>query len=255
MDLELNPVFARRRPEKEAPDLKRGIPSRILLEHIRNTIPFVFEANPVTPYLKIVREAEVEVARHPKWEPDYVGYFRLCVAAHHTTVCSFVPTDVDNQIRSRLWHPALPTRDLEAMATFVLESRTWDFSPVSNRYASLRSRSPELSRAVMEAILDEVERQAAICRTFAEAQDGIELLRASLLIAHNVGDLDRVIDMWHLPDDDPLKRIVYKAGHERPERWGGWLVLAGQLNKAHMADENPRHFALRAARCLRRHVE
>ena len=79
--------------------------------------------------------------------------------------------------------------------------------------------------------------------------------KSATVIAHNLGDLDRVLEAWNVPDEDPLKVEVYKAGHERPERFGGTLLEAGNLNKAIMADENHRNFALRKPKCLRRSAD
>ena len=87
-------------------------------------------------------------------------------------------------------------------------------------------------------------------------------LKASASIAHNFGDLDRVMDMWELAVDDPLRLEYYKLGvspfdSNRKLRYKGRLWVAGELYKStidesSMALENHRHFALRKPKCLRR---
>jgi hypothetical protein len=84
-------------------------------------------------------------------------------------------------------------------------------------------------------------------------------------IAHNFGDLDRVVDMWDVPIADPLRLRFYKLtasafGPERELRYKGRLWTAGELYKSvidgsSMALENHRHFALRKPRALRSRPE
>jgi len=205
--------------------------------------------------------------------PSHVDYFKLCLAAHYSTVGSFVPTDVDNQIRYRLWHPLVPAEDILAMAEWVMQARRWDPRPLSTRwvensasdgrplsghdgewfsvavaaYAATRRKSAELSDRVLSAIETELAREAAVVRTFIAEENGIELLKASTLIAHNLGDLNRVIEMWNLSADDPLVKIATQTNP--------WLECAGRLNKLFMAEENHRHFALRGPKGLRQYAD
>lgn len=255
----------------------RGVRPPILIEQVRNTVPYLFDDKflPLSPFARRLRV----VAAEPERELAHDEYFALCVAAHYATVASFVPTDVDNQIRFRLWHPRLENSAIERMARLVLESRHWDVSAVTTRgvthpevpgllsghdgewfstavgaYAALRKRSPELSQVVLEQIVKEMEREAALFEAFWASRDGIGLLKCATIIAHNLGDLDRVMDMWNLGPEDALSSIAYKAGHGDKSRWRR-LTQAGDLNKALMADENHRHFALRGPKCLRRAPE
>lgn len=260
-------------------DFSRGITPDILLEHVRNTVPYLVspEAAPAqAPYLKTIQLARGDTPL------SHVEYFRLCVSAHFSTVSSFVPTDVDNQIRFKLWHPALPQDELLAMSAIACEAIDWDMTELSRRYVrgpssgqvlsgmhgewfsiavgaycALRKKIPSEASRLHALIVGELDREASILSEFVRARDGIGLLAAATTIAHNLGDLDRVMDQWDLPTDDSLRPAAYKAGHDEPSRFGGMLVLAGELNKAtiaptSMADENHRHFALRQAKCLRR---
>ncbi len=266
-----------------APESPRGVSPEILLSQVRNTAPFIFEdkmraeADPSLHHLRTLQELATQKS---SVELNHVEYFRLCLSAHHATVATFVPTDVDNQIRFRLWHPTLPVATLVEMAQIVLESHDWDscrvstrwvrsprsgiilsghhgewFSTAAGAYGSLRKREPATAQRLMDAILAEMNCHAQVFEDFREVRDGIGLLKTATLIAHNLGDLDRVMDQWNLPQNDPLRLAAFKAGHEDLGRFGGVLQRAGGLNKAYMADENHRHFALREAKPLRKSAD
>jgi hypothetical protein len=263
------------RMEAELVGLPRGVRPDILLEQVKNTAPFLFDL-PAQPYIKTLTDIRTtQSLSHPE-------YFRLCLSAHWATVGTFVPTDVDNQIRHKLWHPALSKELVLEMAKTVHESHDWDFRPVTTRwvqspvsgellgghhgewfsvsiaaYAALRRRDPDAAAEMARAVLEELAREAAIFQDLRKARDGVGMLKAATLIAHNLGDLDRVMDMWNLAPTDALRVAAYKTGHppegtQSDKRFQGILVVAGKLNKAYMADENHRHFALREPRCLRR---
>jgi hypothetical protein len=267
-------------PALEGP--KRGVSPEILLEQVRNTAAFALapDFSPGVPYLEVMRRTGPGPLGH-------VEYYRLCLSAHFTTVATYVPTDVDNQIRFKLWDPTLPIETILEMAEVVKEAHGWDTRPVSRRwvraprsgellgghmgewfsvaagaYGATRKRAPDAAAEVAGLIIREVERHAEVFQDFKQAKDGIGLLKTATLIAHNLGDLDRVLEMWNVPASDPLMEAVFKAGHGESMAGGAAtdaglrarkaLAEAGALNKAHMAHENHRHFALRAIRALRR---
>lgn len=255
---------------------ERGISPEILLAHIENTAPWLFrDRAPLTPYTSVVIEARERLVKG-KLELTHFDYFSLCLSAHYSTVATFVPTDVDNQIRKNLWHPDLPAETGERMADLVLASLAWDFRPLTARYqefqgdyvcghqgewfsvavgayAHHREKKPGLAKQIAERIAEEAEGEARLFAGLKKARDGIGLLRASTAIAHNLGDLDRVIDQWELPADDYLRSWVYKLGHEKRRGFSLQepLLEAGLLNKAFMASENHRHYPLRKPKCLR----
>jgi hypothetical protein len=254
---------------------ERGISPEILLSNVGNTAPWLFESRePLTPYTSVVIEAKERLAKG-KLELTHFDYFSLCLSSHYSTVATFVPTDVDNQIRKHLWQA--PVDVTERMADLVLASHSWDFRPLTARYQEFRGdyvcghqgewfsvavgayaahkdRKPGLAKLLAERIFEEVSFEAKLFAALRKARDGIGLLQASTAIAHNLGDLDRVIDQWDLPADDYLRVQVYKLGHERAGRFPLQEVLfeAGNLNKAFMASENHRHYPLRRPRGLRR---
>lgn len=251
---------------------KRGIEPAALLSLVDNTASFLFTPKFETlPYVQTLASARTAASL------NHLEYFRLCLSAHYGTVATFVPTDVDNQIRKHLWDENLPLATTDAMAALVLESHAWEFRPVTTRftategsyisghqgewfsvaagaYASHRQRNPNLAAELTKKILEEVRGEARIFNAFKKQKNGVELLRTSTLIAHNLGDLDRVIDQWELPPEDPLRRAVYKLGHEKHPEFGAdqaALIEAGNLNKAFMASENHRHYPLRKPKSLR----
>lgn len=257
-----------------------GIPPSLLLDQVANTAPFLFAEGFVPtadePHFATLRRARERVSSSKQWEKllSLEDYFELCLAAHHATVATFVPTDVDVHIREKLWRRAEDTDVRLAMADTVMRSRRWSNARVSARsagdgegktsghdgewfstavaaYAALRRRRPDEAERLLSAILDELLRESEIFRRAMQNDDGIEVLRVATVLAHNAGDLDRVVDAWHLDDEDPLRRNAYKVGHERKGTFAPFFV-AGIVNKAMMAAENHRNFALRRPRCLRR---
>jgi hypothetical protein len=287
----------------------RGISPELLVSQVRNTMPYLFEG--------LAQDSALGRLPPTRWVLDYAAtihgeppneagaslshfeYFRLCVSAHYLTCATPVPTDVDNQIRKKLWPENLPLEVALQMAELVLEVRHWNFEAVSARFA-FGARGTELEnqavdghlgewftlasaaycalgqyrtasglepealgqrQALLAEIRAEVNRHSEIFASLWRAQDGLGCLKASASLAHNLGDLDRVVDMWEVPVTDPLRLEFYKLGvtpydSERKLRHLGRLWVAGELYKSligasSMAFENHRHFALRKPRCLR----
>jgi hypothetical protein len=122
-----------------------------------------------------------------------------------------------------------------------------------------------MRRRLFDAISGEVSRHAEVFASLWRAKDGLGCLKASASLAHNFGDLDRVMDMWELDVGDPLRLSYYKLGSqpfdtERKLRYLGRIWVAGELYKSKidgssMAIENHRHFGLRKPRALRAFAE
>lgn len=261
-------------------DFPRGVSPKILFTHIKNTAPFIFNdncaSNSQTRYLGILKHIDQWLSKFPETELDHAAYFELCVAAHWATVATFVPTDVDNQIRFKLWHPALPLESLFSMVSLVEEALLWDSTPVSTRwvksplthdllsghngewfsisvaaYGALRKRHPERAQALAEIILKELDRQLQVFNDFREVRDGIGSLKAATVIAHNAGDFVRVMDMWNFSEEDFLRK-EFKLRESYSHLNGAFPILSN-LNKQYMAPENHRNFALRKPKALRTH--
>jgi hypothetical protein len=168
---------------------------------------------------------------------------------------------------------------IERQAELVLESLAWDYSGVTGRlvrltdgsllsthegtwfsvavgaYAACRNVIAALAKRVLEAMIKEARREFDVFAALADSGDGIAILKASALIAHNFGDLDRVADQWELAPDDPLRLSVYDAAKPGSSLFEGLLGWAGKLNKLFLSADNHRHYPLRAARALRKSAE
>ncbi len=286
----------------------RGLSPELLVSQVKNTAPYLFEGEglpeglthlePVGHLRKIYASLNLTSTQATRPESSlelsHFEYFKLCLCAHYLSCATPVPTDVDHQIRFKLWHEKLPIETTLEMAQLVLKSRTWDFRGISQRYvygsletawgtevlsghlgewftvacaaysALGRSKDPtaqKLREQILVQIIDEIHRHAEIFASLWSSQDGLGCLRASALIAHNFGDLDRVMDLWELTPIDPLRAQFYNLTSEpldshRKLRYRGRLWLAGEVYKSEiltssMAAENHRHFALRKPRALR----
>jgi hypothetical protein len=266
-------------------------------------MPYLFSDSALDgfPPARVLREAAGRLAEGETLEGlSHAEYFKLCLSAHYSTCGTPVPTDVDRQIRQKLWSASLPLSTALEMAEWVLTSRDWDFTLVSTRfvhggtgtesgiekqvlsghygewftvaagaYSAFSSRNEpeaqEMRDRLFHAIAAEVKRHSDVFASLSRVRDGVGVLKASSSIAHNLGDLDRVMDMWSLPVGDPLRLAFYKLGATPFDsngklRYSGRLWVAGELYKeklgeGSMALENHRHFALRKPRALRRYRE
>ncbi|MSP72163.1 MAG: hypothetical protein EXR76_08285 [Myxococcales bacterium] len=259
----------------------KGIAPSVLRLQVQNTASWALESHAEEPWAVALRSTDdlderlaVPEARAP--------YLRLLLAAHYATVGTFIPTDVDQQIRFHLWQGARTVEALRDLVKVVDEASLWDPRLVSAKVLDLGDgttlsghdgewlgvRAGALGRALalgddqtVEALglaLDaELRREAAI---FASCVDrsGKEKFAACVAatLAHNLGDLSRVIEVWTVgaPHARELGRRYTRLGHG-----GGGFSLevdriflrAGTLNKATMALENHRYLPLRDARSLR----
>lgn len=246
-----------------------AISPRLLLEQVRGSAPFLFDGpEPPGPRLRYLRVLRGYDGRRL----DAPGYYELCLCAHWATAGSFLPTDVDNAIRWKLWQDVQPGL-VELQARLVLEAGGWDYGPVTARkvdtpegplsthegtwfsvavgaYAACRDPFPRLAKELLDAMLAEAGRED---RAFAALKgDPLSFLKASALVAHNFGDADRVMGQWELPADDPLRRALYDAAKPGSPLYGGRLGVGGLLHQRHLGADNHRHYPLRAPRALRR---
>lgn len=252
-----------------------GIATALLVSQVRNTTPFLFEDAGGPPYAALLRAW----ATREEPEPPLFDYFQLCLAAHWATAGTFVPTDVDNAIRKKLWELPDSEAARAAMADLVLESFSWDYVPYTARrvtlpdgkllathegtwfsvaagaYAACKVSHPERAETLLETIAQEVRREADALANLRKAEAPLRFLDAIPLVCHNLGDLDRVIDVWELPADDPLRLRVYDAAKPGAAEHDPLFTMAAEINTRHLADENHRHLALRKARGLRRKRE
>lgn len=257
-----------------------GIAPNILLKNVENTAPFLFKGELDTSGAKRAFLAKLVFYKknlgHLK-NIDLTEYFHICLCAHWATAGTFVPTDVDNQIREGLWRHGEIGKHIEKMAKLTIDSWTWDYSQVTNRKAYnlarnqvmsthegtwlsvaigaycalMKNKRQALAALVAEVIIAEADKEEALLLGLREKRDTINFLRASALMAHNFGDLDRVIDQWQMSEDDPFKKRIYKLGHKLNESHSPILFYAGLVNKEFLSVENHRHMSLRQPKCLR----
>ncbi len=262
-----------------------GISPQILVTQVKNTVPFIFAtASEHTPaYIRnlIKSDALIESGKGPELHQDPFRYYELCLSAHHATVASFVPTDVDNHIRHKLWVKPYEAPTLIQLRDLIVASLAWDCRVVSTRfvqtpkhgalsghhgewfstavgaYGALK-KHPGLtneSEQFTSIIIAEINRQFAMYASFRSAGDNIAILKTATIIAHNLGDLNRVIDMWGFSEDDYLRRAIAHCFLANQGRWQKANDELQNLNRDLMAAENHRHFALRKPRALRRSAE
>lgn len=257
--------------------MNQGIAPLVLASQIANTAPWIVEASDLEPVAIARRAAEIDA----RWreDPRDGAYFELLLAAHFLTVATFVPTDVDARIRHHCWVEAEPPQ-LEAQLDVTDRAASWDPRRVSARTVTdaagdvticghdgewLSVWAGALGRALVKQEAAAIERvtacleaslskQAAVYASLERHPDRLfDLLRAATVLAHNAGDLSRVVEQWpKRPWIEPVRAHFMKLGHERHERYGGAFVRAGVVNKALTAIENHRFLALRAPRALRR---
>ncbi len=258
-----------------------GIAPNLLLKDVENTAPWLFKGEVNTEgsdraYLAklIYYKKNLKLLNHI----DLAEYFHICMASHWSTAGTFVPTNVDNQIRESLWKHQHVGRHLEKMGRITVDSWTWSYEQVTNRksynpdngqvmsthegtwlsvaigaYNALkRSRREPIAEEVATTILAEIEKEEKLLTELREKRDHVNFLRSTALMAHNFGDLDRVIDQWEMPEDDPFRKRIYKLGHQLNEHYSPILVFAGQVNKTFLSVENHRHMSMRQPKSLRR---
>lgn len=258
-----------------------GIAPNILLKHVENTAPFLFQGELDTTgadraYLAklVFYKKNLKALAHI----DLTEYFHLCLAAHWSTAGTFVPTDVDNQIREGLWRHETVGAHLPKMAKLTIDSWKWNYEQVTNRKsynpargqvmsthegtwlsvaiggynALVKNKQPALAQDVADVILAEIEKEEKLLLELREKRDHINFLRSTALMAHNFGDLDRVMDQWQMNPEDPFHKRIYKLGHKLNESYSPILAYAGQVNKAFLSQENHRHMSMRQSKALRK---
>jgi hypothetical protein len=258
-----------------APRKAPGIAPKLLLEQVMATAPWAFTIEPTLPAADILSKAGEIDAR---WRKGDAGedYFVLLLAAHFTTVATFCPTDVDVRIRQHAWSE-LAGRRLTSAIERVEEIARWDVRPVTARHVVLGKEvlaghqgewfsvmAGALGRALAlgdetaaaharDWIETELAREAKLVTLARKKGTDQQLLSVVTTVAHNLGDLSRVVETWQKTHaESELGRRYLRLGHEDSTRFDGAFVFAGELNKQRMAKENHRFLPLRAPRALRR---
>jgi hypothetical protein len=255
------------------PAVKSGIAPALVVEQVKNTAAWLWD----DPRAAAVTAALASDGR------DRLAYLELLLAAHFSTVATFVPTDVDARIRHHAWMEIEDSETLGAACAVVDRVASWDARWVSERTVAVATdgasdagsisghdgewlgvRAGALGRAAMlgataivERLVDAMDTELAREeRVFVQALESRaparRVLSTATVLAHNLGDLSRVVDAWPGKEAVVALRAKYtRLGHPDGPAKRASFVTAGVLNKAMMALENHRFLALRKPRGLR----
>lgn len=263
--------------------VKAGISPRLLVAQVDNTAGWL-RADPRAAKAVAVldRVAEAEATQRSAPSSDYL---RLLLTAHYATVATFVPTDVDARIRHHAWVAIESVEELAQACDVVDEVAAWDARIVSARtlepdeagqggsvarclsghdgeWFSVRAGAlgraavlgaKDLTERLAAAIDDELAREESVfVKAFEDGAPAKRTLAAATILAHNLGDLSRVVEAWPgRPELATLRARFARLGHPDAPSSRRSFVIAGALNKALMALENHRFLALRKPRALR----
>jgi hypothetical protein len=253
-----------------------------LLNEVQNTAPWLDkpEAPPRGDVLARARGplGFVNILDGMRFDGDAtLDYFGLCLACHHATVATFVPTDVDTKIRGLLWRLIKDPAQLDSMIELAEAFCSWDVASVSRRTVSapglglfaghhgerlsvlvaglgraIHLGRPDLADRMRERIAEEVTRESRGLQALLADGDELEVLRMAAVMTHNAGDIDQSISFWpqsaaHTAAAVDLKRLA----HENTRPWNGSFALAARIYKATLAPEGHRNYPLRPIRSLR----
>ncbi len=232
-------------------------------------------------WLRILRVAPGLIGAKPSPETR-LDYLALCLAAHHATVGSYVPTDVDSKIRGDLWRKASGTQ-LRERWELAKSAHGWSPLAVSTRVettaqglvsghdgewlgvavgalgAALLANDADITAEASTWIDGELDREVAAftaAETTARARGATDataltLVRLAWILTHNVGDVDQGLSYWVADTRQAAARShLAELAHSGPERHGGAFVRAKALYQL-VAAEGHRHYPLRAVKSLR----
>jgi hypothetical protein len=250
-----------------------------LIAQVRSTAPFLESRLPAAEpgrlielghsadgFLRILANWENILRPGLSPEEQLQDYFAFCLACHHATVATFVPTDVDTKIRGIVWRESRDTEVLRAMLRLALASRSWTEDGISIRavrgvsghngeqWSAIAgglgrmlelgdTASAEEAQAAIEA---EIDREQAVFDAVAAERDAeLDLLRLSMTLAHNRGDLTQGMGFWkRTPLTGPLMDHLSARGR--------FALAVRVYQHTGLSAEGHRHYPLRAVKALRR---
>lgn len=263
------------------------------MDLIWNTAPYLKAQLPAAPagasplnladgptgFLRILAAVSADPEEH---KDSLVWYFALCLAAHHSTVATYVPTDVDSKIRGLLWRETKEPETLrmmfrlgEAMHRWTLDGyslRTIDcgrngivsghdgewlsvMAGALGRFFALGDEEyAALARmAIHHELLREANAFVEVCLTPGRE---IDAMRVAMSVIHNLGDLNQGISFWNGPARKSESALQFeRLAQENVDGYGGIFRWPGELYKELLASEGHRHYPLRAVKPLRRAAE
>jgi len=199
-------------------------------------------------------------------EEQLQDYFALCMACHHASVATFVPTDVDTKIRGIVWRESRDPDVLRPMLRLALSARGWTEDGISVRavrgvsghngehWSAIAgglgrlleigdTASAEEAQAAIEAEID--REQAVFEQVAAERGAELDLLRLSMTLAHNRGDLTQGMGFWK---KTPVTAPLMEHFAER----GRFSLAVRIYQHTGLSAEGHRHYPLRPVKALRR---
>ena len=250
-----------------------------LIAQVRSTAPFLAERFPAAEsgrlidlggspggFLRVLANWENLLRAGLTPEEQLQDYFAFCLACHHATVATFVPTDVDTKIRGIVWRETRDPAVLRPMLRFALASRGWSEDGISIRavrgvsghngeqWSAIAAglghllelgdtASADEALAAIEAEID--HEQTVFDAVCAERDAELDLLRLSMTLAHNRGDLTQGMGFW--------KRTAANVPLMEHLSGRGRFALAVRIYQhTGLSAEGHRHYPLRPVKALRR---
>jgi hypothetical protein len=249
-----------------------------LIAQVRSTAPFLADRLPAPEsarlidlggspdgFLRVLASWENLLRAGLAFEEQLQDYLALCLACHHSTVATFVPTDVDTKIRGIVWRETRDIEVLRPMLRFALASRGWSEEGVSIRAVrgvsghngeqwsviagglgyllELGDRVP--ADEALAAIEAEIDREQAVFDAVCAERDAeLDVLRLSMTLAHNRGDLTQGMGFW--------KRTAATAPlMEHLSARGRFARAVFIYQHTGLSAEGHRHYPLRPVKALR----
>lgn len=257
-----------------------------LVEWVENTAPFLFTSPANSPRVALHELDFAAILQTVKqgydWPEDHeayvLDYFALCLACHHATVATFIPTDVDSKIRGLLWRDAKSPDTHRRMFAVAQRAMAWPLDQVSRRYTEVAGRGPvsghngeqlsvllgalqaflrhndtEYAEQATAAIEAELEREAAEWQHALETRGAeLDALRIAMSLTHNAGDIDQGLSYWPKAElFNAPRRAFGRLAHENTKPFGGAFAAAARVYKQLLASEGHRHYPLRSIKELR----
>ena len=270
--------------------IKGFVAPQTLVNEVQNTAPWLPLGDPSASgdvralardpfgFLNILAGYRIEGAAARALAHDRtLDYFGLCLACHHATVATFVPTDVDTKIRGLLWRLIKDPNHLDPMIGLTESFCAWDVASVSRRTVSVPGLGvfaghhgeqlsvlvASLGRAIHLGRLDladrvrshigaELTRESQALNTLLSAQEELDALRMAAVMTHNAGDIDQSISFWPQSAAHTAAAVdIRRLAHENVRPWGGSFALAARIYKGTLSPEGHRNYPLRPIKSLR----
>ncbi len=263
----------------DCPAWNQWIGPETLISQVRSTAPFLEARLPATEpgrlielghspdgFLRILANWENILRPGLTPEEQLQDYFALCLACHHATVATFVPTDVDTKIRGIVWRESRDPDVLRPMLRLALAARYWVEDGISVRavrgvsghngehWSAIAgglgwllelgdTASAEEAQAAIEAEID--REQAVFDQVAAERDAELDLLRLAMTLSHNRGDLTQGMGFWRrTPLTAPLMDHFAARGR--------FAQAVRVYQNTGLAADGHRHYPLRPVKPLRR---